>query len=138
MPSKHWIDWRKHHDKVSDLIVGTTSDGIGTPLLRIESVGEGVPENVAFPFIPDYAGGLPLAWVVREGRDYSIMTNCIHWVEYPYLIAYDANGDAITETRRKLEAVVYGPFKSLVSAINYVRANLVGISVRPRFMQPAQ
>lgn len=121
MPSPHWIDWTKHRGLVENLRVGVAGDGLFTPLLRIRSLDEGVPEQVVYPFIPQYLDGRPLAWIVRESRDYLVITNCVKWVEHDTLLTYDPDGKSIMRKQRMLEAVVFGPFKSIVSAIKKVR-----------------
>ena len=115
MPSKHWIDWRKHDARIADLKLGVAADGIGTPLLL------GLRKNTNFVFIPKAIQDQALAWVVRDGSKYFVMTNCEVQVERPHYVGLDDKGNHVVEQRKYKEGLVHGPFKSLASAIQYVR-----------------
>jgi hypothetical protein len=120
MTSPRWIDWEEKITKFSLKPDGFAADDIGmVPVFRI-SMPQGY-ENarvVRCLFLSDELNGLPTAWIIRNRREYTIMTNVSYDIYYDFFVGYHCRTELPVHDRRKRQdSVQYGPFKSLQTAV---------------------
>jgi hypothetical protein len=127
MPSTHYIDWEKAVQKFDLKPDGYAPDNIGmVPVFKI-AFPQGYLEALVVycNFLDAQLNGTPAAWIIKQSRVYTVMTNVSYTVFYKFLQCHDKKGLPLYVDRKGQNSVQYGPFKSMIGAVKKLR-ELIG------------
>jgi hypothetical protein len=124
MTSPRWINWEEKVEKFGLKPDGFAPDNIGmVPVFRI-AMPQGY-ENAHIThcrFLSDDLDGSPTAWICRNGREYTVMTNVSYDVPYYFFMGYHPKTDEpLYSQRKRQDSVQWGPFKSLQTAVKELK-----------------